>query len=207
MTLFDVSAIFVIAFSALSLVDGLYFHLYLFRLHARPESRREHWAHTGRALLFIPTLLLVLSGTSSGGLLWLGVVLLLADVGVTIVDLVLERTARDFQGGLPAYEQKLHVVLSVLHLGAIGTSLLARPAAAWLGTTSEHLEAAAFTHDVAMVGLFAGALVVAAAHLALMVPAVARLFRLEAPAVGADVRACVLQRRGRGALSGGCAAR
>ena len=60
MNLFDLSALLLIAFYALSLVDGLYFHLYAFRLHARPETRREHWAHTGRALLFIPTLLLVI---------------------------------------------------------------------------------------------------------------------------------------------------
>ena len=181
MNLFDISAILLIGFSVLSLVDGLYFHLYKFRLHARPETRREHWAHTGRALLFIPTLLLVLAGTTSGWLLWLGVAAVMADVGVSIADVILERTARDFQDGLPAYEQKLHVVLSVLHVGAIAASLAARPAAASLGTT---------THHVALYGFFGGALVVASAHLLLMVPSVARLFRLEAPQLEAPAAAC-----------------
>jgi len=190
MNLFDISAILLIGFSVLSLVDGLYFHLYKFRLHARPETRREHWAHTGRALLFIPTLLLVLAGTTSGWLLWLGVAAVMADVGVSIADVILERTARDFQDGLPAYEQKLHVVLSVLHVGAIAASLAARPAAAWLGTTTEHVAAASFAHHVALYGFFGGALVVASAHLLLMVPSVARLFRLEAPQLEAPAAAC-----------------
>ena len=181
MNLFDLSALFLIGFSLLSLVDGLYFHLYKFRLHARAETRREHWAHTARALLFIPTLLLVLAGTTSGWLLWLGVMAIAVDLGATIADLILERKARQFQGGLPGYEEKLHIVLSVLHVGAIASSLAARPAAAWWGTSNEHLSAASFAHDVAMYGLFGGALVVAAAHLLLMVPSVARFVRLEAP--------------------------
>ena len=167
MNLFDVSAILLIGFAILSFVDGVYLHLYRFRLHARPETRREHWTHTARAFLFVPTLLFVLSGTSSGVWLWLGVATIVADLAVTIWDVSEERESRAFQGGLPRYELVIHVAVTALHVGAIATSLWARPAAAWWGVTEAHVSAAGFAHDVATVGLLGGSVIVAAAHVLL----------------------------------------
>lgn len=184
MNLFDASAVLLIGFAVLSLVDGVYLHLYKFRLHDRVATRTEHWAHTIRALLFIPTLVLVLSGTTSGPLLWLGVVVVVADIAVTIADVLTERSSRAFQGGLPRYELAIHVALTVLHGGAIATSLLARPAAAWWGNTTAHVQAASLPHDVAIYGLLGGAVIIAAAHLLLMNSAVAKRIRPLLAAVG-----------------------
>lgn len=170
MSLFDLSAILMLLFAALSMVDGLYLHLYRFKLHARPESRREHIIHGIRGLLLIPTLLFVLSGTTSGFLLWLGVGFVLLDVAVTVADVVEERGSRNFQGGLPPHELVLHVALTVLHLGAIVASLAARPAGAWLGTTDAHVAAAGMAEMVAVQGLLGGTVLVTLLHGALLHP-------------------------------------
>jgi hypothetical protein len=167
---FDVSAALLVGFAILSFVDGVYLHLYKFRLHARATSRAEHLVHSARALLFVPTLLLVLSGTSSGALLWLGVAVVAADAAVTVADVVLERGSRGFQGGVPGYETALHVVLTAFHGGAIALSLWARPAEAWWQSTSAHLADAARARALALDVLLGGAVIVALAHLALMHP-------------------------------------
>ena len=54
----------------LAAVDGLYIHLWRLRLHARPETRREHWLHTARALLFPPVLLGLFALPTGGVCLW-----------------------------------------------------------------------------------------------------------------------------------------
>lgn len=168
MNLFDLSAILVILFSLLSMVDGVYLHLYRFKLHTRQASRREHVIHGVRGLLLIPTLLFVLSGTTSGTLLWLGLAFVLIDIGVTLADVLEEQESRAFQGGLPRYELALHAALTVLHLGAITASLAARPTAAFITTTDVHVEAARFAELVSVQGLLGGTVLVTLLHFALL---------------------------------------
>lgn len=48
------ATIFLALFALVAAVDGLYFHLWKYRLYARPESVYEHKLHTVRAFLFIP---------------------------------------------------------------------------------------------------------------------------------------------------------
>ena len=174
MTLFDWSALFLIAFAGLSMIDGVYLHLFKFRLPARVESRGEHLLHTARAVLFVPTLLFVLSGTSSGPALWLGVAVLALDLAATLGDVWTERSSRTFQRGLPTYEAALHVVLTVFHAAAVGLSLYARPPEAWLQTTTVHLEETTFAHAVSIYGLLGGAILMASAHILLMHPRLAQ---------------------------------
>ena len=40
-------------FAAVGAYDGLYLHLWKYRLYAREESRREHALHTAVAFLFV----------------------------------------------------------------------------------------------------------------------------------------------------------
>ena len=44
-SLANAAAVLLAVFAALAAVDGLYIHLWRLRLHARPETRREHWLH------------------------------------------------------------------------------------------------------------------------------------------------------------------
>ena len=103
-------------------IDGLYFHLWRFRLHVRSRSRTEHIAHTGRALLLPPTLLLAffnVISTASGSE---RVSLLVAFIGVDwsfgIWDAFIETKSRQDLGGLPRSEYLVHLVATGLHSGA-----------------------------------------------------------------------------------------
>ncbi|MBP8196847.1 MAG: hypothetical protein KAY55_06715, partial [Deltaproteobacteria bacterium] len=50
-----VCAVFsLLLFTTIAGVDGLYFHLYRYRLYARPASLYEHKLHTVNAVLFVP---------------------------------------------------------------------------------------------------------------------------------------------------------
>ena len=60
-----------VLFTTIAGVDGLYFHLYRYRLYARPASRYEHKLHTINAVLFVPQVVLLFCLQVSGLWLWL----------------------------------------------------------------------------------------------------------------------------------------
>ena len=169
MNLFTLSAIVLGAFVILGAVDGLYLHLVRFRLHTREESRREHRVHTLRALLFVPALPLVFAGDTSGPWLWLGLAVLALDLVAVVLDVVLERGSRGFQGGLPRGELALHVALTGLHTLAIVLVLVALPVRRVGGPTDVHVEAASVSHFVAWTLVLPGATLVALLHVVLAV--------------------------------------
>jgi hypothetical protein len=125
------STILLLLFVVLSLVDGLYIHLWRLRLHARPESYREHLWHTGRAVLFAPAVILVFAAPTAGLALWMGVALFALDEVVEMLDVLAERASRASLGGLSSAEYAVHVVLITLRAAAVALALASRPAAAW----------------------------------------------------------------------------
>src|SRR6185369_8512911 len=70
----------------LGAVDGLYFHLWKYRLYSRPETRYEHKLHTLRAFLFIPIVWLLFGKNYGGLLLWAGVLATVADLLIELLD-------------------------------------------------------------------------------------------------------------------------
>lgn len=163
------SAILLAAFAGLAAIDGLYLHLWRYRLHAVPAARQEHILHTVHGLLFVPMLLLVFSGQSSGLALWLGAAVALAGLVVVAWDSVHELTSRRFQGGLPAGEATLHALLHTLQIAAVALSLAARPASAWsLDATSMVVTETGPAAWVAM-QVLPGGVVVALVHVILLV--------------------------------------
>jgi hypothetical protein len=130
-TLSNAAAVLLAAFAALAAVDGLYIHLWRLRLHARPETRREHWLHTARALLFPPILLGLFALPTGGVLLWAAIAAAALDLGAGLWDVAIERDSRAQLGGLGTVEYVVHVAVSMLHAGALALVLAARPAAAW----------------------------------------------------------------------------
>lgn len=124
--MFDlITASLLVALIVLSSIDGLYLHLWKFRLQERPESRREHCLHSVRAVLFLPFLgLFVLqpSGVLLAGLL----VLIGIDLLMGLADVLEEQASRKGMGGLSREEYLLHVVLVMLHsmLLALGLAAL-----------------------------------------------------------------------------------
>lgn len=160
------AAIVLQAFVVLSTIDGLYIHLWRLRLHQRPESYREHVWHTARALLFAPVVAILFAMPSAGTLLWLGVVLAVADQVAGVYDAMSERDSRRTLGGLGRGEYVLHVILVAVHAIALTLVLAARPAAAWSLSAPPLLEDwPAVTMLVA--GPIVGGIAVAALHVAL----------------------------------------
>jgi hypothetical protein len=96
-------------------LDGLYFHLWKFRLYARPQSRTEHLTHTVRACLLGPILWLAFVAPR----LDLLVMLVAVDTVVVLADVWLETESRRDLGGIPRAEYVVHVVANTLHTGAM----------------------------------------------------------------------------------------
>jgi hypothetical protein len=130
-SLYEAGAVTLAVFLALGAVDGLYLHLWRYRLHARPASRGEHRLHTISAVLFAVTLPAVLLWETGGWLLWAGVGLIAVDLGVSLFDMTSERDSRADFGGLSTGEYVLHMLIMSARGASLALALGARPAAAW----------------------------------------------------------------------------
>jgi hypothetical protein len=156
-------------FALLSLIDGVYLHLVKYRLHSRPESWREHVFHTIRAILFLPIVLALMAVPSAGLLLWTGVLFVLVDQAVELLDMMSEKDSRAGIGGLSSFEYVLHVVLTTVRASAIVLSLAMRPAEAWLLDAPNVMGAHGAWLTLLVRQLVPGAVVVALVHLWLAV--------------------------------------
>lgn len=130
-SLYDASALALAVFLVLAAIDGLYLHIWRYRLHARAASRHEHRLHTLAALLFAVTLPAVFLWETSGLLLWIGVTVIAADLAASVVDMVAERDSRAELGGLSTGEYVLHMLIMCVRGAGLALVLAARPAAAW----------------------------------------------------------------------------
>jgi len=129
--LYNASGVALALFLVLAAVDGVYLHLWRYRLYARPASRSEHQLHTWSAGLFLLSLPTLMLWESGGCLLWAGVALLGIDLVVELLDMGIERRSRADLGGLSTFEYILHVVITSSRVAAVTLVLVARPAEAW----------------------------------------------------------------------------
>lgn len=120
-----------VVFLGLGAVDGVFLHLWRYRLYARPASKREHVYHTIAAVLFAATVPAVFLWETGGWLLWAGVVLIGADLVVSLADMLAESDSRADLGGLSRGEYVLHMTIMMAKGSAISLALAARPEAAW----------------------------------------------------------------------------
>lgn len=58
---FIISSILLICYSLLAVFDGVFLHLYKYRLYQHKESKFEHFTHTLRAFFSLVSLFLYLS--------------------------------------------------------------------------------------------------------------------------------------------------
>jgi len=90
--------------------DVLYFHVWKFRLFARPASRAETATHVVRSVL-IGVVALLLAEYEPRGRWYLAVTALLAlDFANTLLDVWLEPASRKDLGGVPRLEYLIHVI-------------------------------------------------------------------------------------------------
>ena len=158
-----------IAFFGVAAVDGVYFHLWKFRLFAHPESRVEHARHTVRAIL-APAIVWLLYVAPPGPLLTVGVLIGL-DQLAAVADVLIEPKSRKSHGGLPRTEFQAHVLATVAHLGALALAIVGR-----LQLAADASPAFSINVKIVASALVMGAVPVAALHLALLHPAGARRF-------------------------------
>jgi hypothetical protein len=125
------ATICLILFTLLGSVDGIYFHLWKYRLYARAGSLWEHKLHTIRALLFIPMVWLLFVNNYGGLLLWSGLLVVAADLVVEMMDVLCERESRASTDGLSTGEYATHVAATSLRVTAIALILAAKPISAW----------------------------------------------------------------------------
>lgn len=121
-----------VAFTAIASVDGLYFHLYRYRLYARPDSRYEHWLHTWNAVLYVPLTALLFCAEPLG--LWrhLALLLFIASVVIEVLDVLCEERSRRTLGGLTSLEYLMHFLMSGLRFGSVVPILTGGPLQQWL---------------------------------------------------------------------------
>ncbi len=166
---FAAAALALLVFAALSALDGLYLHLWRYRLHAHRSSWLEHVWHTGRAILFVPVLALLFVVPSAGALLWAGIAVVIADQGLELLDVLSEKDSRAPLGGLGSFEYAFHIAITTARVTAVVLALAARPSGAWSLDAPPVLAAVSGPWATVAAGLLPGAAVVAALHVWLAV--------------------------------------
>lgn len=116
----NLSLIILMLFSLLSTWDGIYLHLFKYKLHEHEESKREHLLHTFRASLFFLILLFIYYFQSSGFWLYLGIFFIVVDYIVESLDMIIEGQSRKNIGGLSDFEYWLHGTLIMLRSLSLG---------------------------------------------------------------------------------------
>lgn len=166
-TLMTASSWILSLFLWLSVFDGLYYHLWKFRLQEREDSKFEHITHTLRAVLFIPTTILIYWVGMKGLLLWAAILVLALDLITEIVDVLSERASRAQLGGLPSGEYLVHIMLTTLRVTALVLAFAALPPEAWSLNSLAAITPPDFAKLIAMQAL-PGAVLVAGLHIYLI---------------------------------------
>ncbi len=104
-----------LVYSSVGTVDGIYNHLYRYRLYAHASSFTEHMSHTflSLGLALTVTMLVFVEMGSVGFAFLLGIQAL--SVFNTLWDVSLELKSRAPLGGFPPHEYLLHTVIFLLH--------------------------------------------------------------------------------------------
>jgi hypothetical protein len=121
------ASLVLLVMSLLGAFDIAYFHTYKCRLSHRVESRTEAWIHVVRGVIYALQMALVPNVRFAGAWYAAWVALFVADVGIALADVAVEPASRRSQGGLPAGEYFMHIVLSVLagvYLHSLGVASL-----------------------------------------------------------------------------------
>ena len=131
------AALCLLAFTVIASIDGLYFHLYRYRLYRRPDSFYEHRLHTMNAVLFVPLTALLYCTQPLG--LWRALALLLfgASVAIEILDVRCEQASRRTLGGLTTTEYLMHFLMSGLRFGSMLPLLCSGSLQQWLPAQTE----------------------------------------------------------------------
>ena len=104
--------------------DVIYFHLYKFRLYARPQSFREELTHIARGAVIPILFAMLLLGQPQGAMFCVVVGLFALDTLNTLIDVMVEPASRASFGGVPPAELAVHFVGATLIGAAFGSLVI-----------------------------------------------------------------------------------
>ncbi len=123
-TAFVTLIVLVVLFAILAFIDGVFLHLYKYRLYAHSESKFEHLTHTIRAFLFLGIVYFLYYKIEYNSFFYFGLLLVAIDIIVLTVDAYVEKDSRTFMGGLPRWEYILHLFVNGFHFAGIAVILI-----------------------------------------------------------------------------------
>ena len=123
--------IFLIIFTLVASIDGIYFHLFKYKLYSRPESIKEHHLHTLNSFLFPLTIVFLFIFNKGGLLLWLAVILTILTLIVEFIDVFEEKKSRMKLGGLTSLEYSMHFGMSGIRATYTTLVFAGKPLFAW----------------------------------------------------------------------------
>lgn len=166
--LMNAATVFLILFGIIAAVDGLYFHLWKYRLYAQPDSIYEHKLHTAQGILFIPIVFFLFYANFGGIALWVGMFFIVVETAIEIMDVLTEKDSRAALGGLSSMEYAAHALAIMFRTFAIALAVAVKPMSAWSLSSPVMLnEQFQFASSVAF-NTIVGNLLVVALHFWLM---------------------------------------
>lgn len=178
-TAFLLSSILLVGYSILAVFDGVFLHLYKYRLYLHQESRFEHLTHTIRAILFTGILVSLFINIESNSLFIFGCVLIVADIITLLMDAYVEKDSRQFMGGLPRWEYIIHLLVNGLHFAAIAVFLVIKIDLDSNGFTLvknfQHIESYGTFRFIA-INLLPGAVIISLLHILVYSPKFTKYF-------------------------------
>jgi hypothetical protein len=131
MTLIGVGAVIFLIHAMVASIDGVYFHLWKYKLHTYEDTITEHITHTLRAWTMAIASILLYAVNTGGILLWAAVAVLVVDLIIETWDVLIERKSRERFGGLSSAEYLVHAHSIFLYGAAWTLAFVAKPSGAW----------------------------------------------------------------------------
>jgi hypothetical protein len=118
------TTIFLLALmGTLGSVDGIYFHIFRYRLFAQPSAQTETLTHVLRGFTYSLGLAALLLGLPQGRWFWAVAAVFALDLLIDVIDVLLEPSSRAPLGGLSRPEYLVHMLVMAIS-GGIWTSFV-----------------------------------------------------------------------------------
>ena len=131
MTTLTIGAILFLLHALVASIDGIYFHLWKYKLHTYEDTFTEHITHTLRTWTMVLASYLLFATNTGGALLWFAVLVLVVDLLVETWDVLIEGQSRRRFGGLSSAEYLVHAHSIFLYAAAWTLAFVVKPIEAW----------------------------------------------------------------------------
>jgi len=167
--------VFLNLFMLVGTVDLFYYHIWKYKLHARPESRYEHKLHMAFAFIMVPLAYFLYYQDFGGYALWAAAFFVAAALGIEMLDVFTEGDSRASVGGLSTGEYSIHVAATIFKVASFALMFAAKPAAAWSASSPTLLGSYGSMGEMMAMQVMIGSGAVGVLHLILLHPRVAKL--------------------------------